>query len=114
YRLSVDDERVAKLIVPDGKPPFSDATPRVGPGGSDRELAPGGRVREMYLCFSGPRAVLDVGQVATIDNLTVEVGQAPGRRRAEVHFSVLADLDVDFLSPREVESPVAVLDLFVV
>ncbi len=67
----------------------------------------------MYLCFSGRRSVLDVGQVATIDSLAGEVGRVPAHARAEVDVSVLAELDVDFLSPREVESPTAARELFV-
>ncbi len=68
----------------------------------------------MYLCFSGGRSVLDVGQVATIDSLAGEVGRVPAHARAEVDVSVLAELDVvDFLSPREVESPTAARELFV-
>ncbi len=67
----------------------------------------------MYLCFSGGRSVLDVGQVATIDSLVGEVGRVPARARAEVDVSVLAELDVDFLSPREVESPTVARELFV-
>jgi len=110
YHLKVEGSSGA-LIVPRAASLAWHLTPRAGPTPADPPLAPGARVDEMYLFFADEQSRLAVGQVRTIRGLTGEVGPIRAGARVQLLVRVLADLDVDFLDPSEIDSPTAIQGL---
>jgi hypothetical protein len=112
YHLKVVARSVAKLLVPTNSPlALIGVTARSGPLETDTVLAPGTEVAEMYLFpfnnlgVAVDNKTLDVGEADTLSNLKGIAGGGIGA--TDIKFDILADVDLNFLFPKNENSAVA-------
>jgi hypothetical protein len=99
WRVWVQNDVVGKLIVP-----AAPMVARSGLSSSSAALTPGTQVREMYLfppTASGN--YLHVGDTDTL-SLKGKAGAAPAGGITNIQFKIYADVDMDWLFPKDQDS----------
>jgi hypothetical protein len=111
YHLKVENPTVAQLKVPNA----TTATARSGPTTAYPVLAPGTFVGEMYLFFTAGSDydVLDPGETDTLAGLKGKAGPGVAGGTTNIRFRILAEVDTDFLFPKNQDSPTATRSLVV-
>ncbi|MGH9835195.1 MAG: hypothetical protein ACREBD_29270 [Blastocatellia bacterium] len=115
YHLKVVNPAKAKLIVPN-QGAVGGWTPRSGPLETAPELTQGTEVSEMYLfpynLLDAPDTkTLNVGESDTITNLE---GKAINLGATDIQFDILAEVDLDYLIPKNENSSMTSRQLRVV